>query len=43
MGLGVAAVQNVLELWQQGLFENKKKIIEMGSQELHLKAHDFAK
>ena len=41
MGLGVAAVQNVLELWQQGFFENKKKIIEMGSQELHLKPHDF--
>ena len=26
MGLGIAAVQHTLELWQQGLFKNAKKI-----------------
>jgi SAM-dependent methyltransferase len=41
MGLGIAAVQNTLELWQQGFFKNTKNVIEMGSQELHLKAADF--
>ena len=41
MGLGNAAVQNTLELWQQGFFKNTKKVIEMGSQELHLKTADF--
>ena len=41
MGLGIAAVQNTLELWQQGLLKNSNKVIEMGSQELHLKAADL--
>ncbi|HCX20574.1 MAG TPA: hypothetical protein DHN29_01595 [Cytophagales bacterium] len=41
MGLGIAAVQNTLELWQQGFFQNTNKVVEMGSQELHLKATDF--
>lgn len=41
MGLGIAAVQNTLELWQQGFFKNIKKVVEMGSQELHLKRADF--
>jgi SAM-dependent methyltransferase len=41
MGLGLAAVQNTLELWQQGLLNNVNKVVEMGSQELHLKAADF--
>ena len=41
MGLSIAAVQNTLELWQQGFFKNTKKVIEMGSQELHLKTDDF--
>jgi len=41
MGLGIEAVQNTLELWQQGFFKNTKKVIEMGSQELHLKTADF--
>jgi hypothetical protein len=35
VGLGLAAVQNTLELWQQGFFKNTKNVIEMGSQELH--------
>jgi SAM-dependent methyltransferase len=41
MGLGIAAVQNTLELWQQGFFKNTNKVFEMGSQELHLKTTDF--
>ena len=41
MGLGIAAVQNTLELWQQGFFKNSKRVVEMGSQELHLKTADF--
>jgi len=41
MGLGLTAVQNILELWQQGFLNNTRKIIEMGSQELHLKSADF--
>ena len=43
MGLGMAAVQHTLELWQQGLFKNAKKVVEMGSQEIHLKRTDFEK
>ena len=41
MGLGLAAVQNTLELWQQGLLNTANKVVEMGSQELHLKTADF--
>ena len=41
MGLGIAAVQNTLEIWQQGYLENVKKVVEMGSQELHLAEADF--
>ena len=41
MGLGIASVQNMLELWQQGNLEDINSVIEMGSQELHLKSADF--
>jgi len=41
MGLGMAAIKLNLELWQRGLFENIKSIIDIGSQELHLKQADF--
>ena len=41
MGLSIAAVQNTLELWQQGLLNTANKVVEMGSQELHLKTADF--
>ena len=41
MGLGISAVQNTLELWQQGLLNTANKVVEMGSQELHLKTADF--
>ena len=41
MGLGIASVQNILELWQQGNLKNINSVIEMGSQELHLKLADF--
>ena len=30
MGLGLAAVQNTLELWQQGLLNTANKVVEMG-------------
>ncbi len=41
MGLGIAAVQLNLELWERGIFKNVKSVFEMGSQELHLKKADF--
>ena len=41
MGLGIAAVQNTLELSKLGLLEGTNKIVEMGSQELHLTALDL--
>ena len=41
MGLGIAAVQNTLELWQQGYFKSVKKVMEVGSQEIHLTEADF--
>ena len=41
MGLGMAAVKLNLDLWRQGLFKNVDSVIEMGSQELHLKLSDF--
>ena len=41
MGLGIAAVQNTLELSKLGLLEGTNKIAEMGSQELHLAALDL--
>ena len=41
MGLGIAAVQNTLELSKLGLLEGINKIVEMGSQELHLTALDL--
>jgi hypothetical protein len=41
MGLGLAAIKLNLELWERGIFKNIKSVIEMGSQELHLKRVDF--
>ena len=41
MGLGIGAIQNYLELSQQGLFKDINNVIEMGSQELHIKQKDF--
>tara|TARA_Y100001968_G_scaffold187885_1_gene172225 strand:+ start:243 stop:1115 length:873 start_codon:yes stop_codon:yes gene_type:complete len=41
MGLGLATIQNMLELWQQGHLDNTKSVMEMGSQELHVKLADF--
>jgi hypothetical protein len=41
MGLGIGGLQNTLELWHQGLFANFKSVVEMGSQEIHVKAADF--
>ena len=41
MGLGLAAIQNTLELWQQGYFEEINSVAEMGSQELHVTGEDF--
>lgn len=41
MGIGIASVQNILELNQLGYFKNMKNILEIGSQELHLKFNDL--
>ena len=37
MGLGTASIKLYLELYQRGVFKNSESVIEMGSQELHLK------
>ena len=41
MGLGLAAIQNALELWQHGYFERINSVAEMGSQEIHVTSEDF--
>jgi hypothetical protein len=41
MGLGLAAVQNTLELHNLGHLKNSKSVLEIGSQELHLKKEDL--
>ena len=41
MGLGLAAVQNTLELHNLGYLKNSKNVFEIGSQELHLKKEDL--
>ncbi len=41
MGLGVAAIQNILELNNLGYFKNLKNVVEIGSQELHLTKADL--
>ena len=41
MGFGIGTIQNYLELSQQGLFKDINNVIEMGSQELHIKQKDF--
>ena len=41
MGFGIGTIQNYLELSQQGFFKDINNVIEMGSQELHIKAKDF--
>ena len=43
MGLGPAAVKLYLELWQRGLFEKIDSVVDVGSQELHLKQSEFEK
>jgi hypothetical protein len=41
MGIGISCVKLNLDLWRQGLFKDVHHVIEMGSQELHLKLSDF--
>ena len=41
MGLGLAAVQNTLELHNLGYLKNSKSVFEIGSQALHLKKEDL--
>ena len=41
MGLGQAAVQLTLELWQRGLFRNIKSVVDIGSQEIHVELDHF--
>ena len=41
MGLGLTAVQNTLELYKLGYLKNSNSVIEIGSQELHLKKEDL--
>ena len=41
MGMSIASVQNLLELYLAGLLNEKKSVVEFGSQELHLKSKDL--
>ena len=41
MGLGIAAVQNIVEMYASGYFKNCKSVLEIGSQELHLGKDDI--
>ena len=41
MGLAIAAVQNTLELYNLGYFKKAESVMEIGSQELHLKKNDL--
>ncbi len=41
MGMSVSAIKLYLELHQRGLLDGYRSVIEMGSQELHLKQADF--
>ena len=41
LGLGLDTVQSNLELYNLGYFKNTKAVIELGSQELHLKKDDL--
>jgi len=41
MGISIAAVQNTLELHHLGYFKNSSNVLEIGSQELHLKKNDL--
>lgn len=41
MGIGIASVQNLLELHNLRLLKNSKSVLEIGSQELHLKKADL--
>ncbi|MCJ2165942.1 MULTISPECIES: class I SAM-dependent methyltransferase [unclassified Pseudodesulfovibrio] len=41
MGLSFPAVQAIVGLWKDKHFEGKKKVLEIGSQELHLTFDDF--
>jgi hypothetical protein len=41
MGMTIAGVQNLLELYLAGHLKNKKSVVEFGSQELHLKSKDL--
>ena len=43
MGLGIGAVQNILELNNLGYFKNSNSTIEIGSQELHVNFVDLKK
>ena len=41
MGLGIAQVTGILELYNLGYLKNKSNILDIGSQELHLRKNDL--
>lgn len=43
MGLGTAAIKLNLDLWEDGLYNNIKSVMDFGSQDLHIKLKDFEK
>ena len=41
MGLGISALRSALEFSEKGFFDDKESVIDMGSQEIHIKKEDF--
>lgn len=41
MGLGPAAVQLTLEMWTRGQFKSVRSVVEIGSQEIHVRHDEF--
>lgn len=41
MGLGIGAVQNIVELYSTGCFKKSKSVLEIGAQELHCSGADI--
>jgi len=41
MGLGLGAIQNLLELNSQGLLKDKTNVLDIGSQEIHISGKDL--
>ena len=41
MGFGISSMRSALEFSEKGFFKNKSSVLDMGSQEIHIKKNDF--